>query len=114
MALKNSEGKGRDGIIGPIPRCKKKTRKCLRVNAERIKIVAGLDVGMVKVKGLMERALVGRLSEKAAEEQALCNWLTEFWRSVLDYTPSFHILVRGCICFKARSLEDANLLLKRD
>ena len=50
----------------------------------------------------MKFALVGCFMGKEVNRGALKSWLEADWPKVLGYTPYFHILVRGWICFDVR------------
>ena len=72
---------------------KKINHKWIKLNLEKLKMVVGLDVGLFKVKDLMDKMLVGRFMGKFMKGESLHSCLMEVWHLVLVYKHIFHVLV---------------------
>jgi hypothetical protein len=73
----------------------RKGKKCIRCRKDKVKLVLGLDVGMDRVEGLMNHALVGRFIGKLVKGDSLKLWLEASWHKIMGYTPSITSWSKG-------------------
>jgi len=68
----------------------------------------GQDVGLEKVEVILKLDLAQMFMGKLVKENHFQSWLETSWKPLLGYSPSFHLLVRGWLCFKMRSEQDGS------
>jgi hypothetical protein len=76
-------------------------------------MVVGLDMGLARVKVLMEKASVRRFMSKSMKGESLCAWLNSAWMSLLGYLSMFCVLVIGWLCFVPKKVEVVELIMKQ-
>jgi hypothetical protein len=75
--LKFTKEKGRGEMVNSQLSRKNQSHKCKRLKHEKVRMVIGLDVGVAKVEGLMEKALVRRSMGKFMKGKTLLFWIDE-------------------------------------
>jgi hypothetical protein len=76
-------------------------------------MVLGSDVGLEETCRLALCGLVGRLSYSYLANSPMSDWITKNWVPVLGYAPELLCLTKGWMGFICKSLEDADILLKK-
>jgi hypothetical protein len=80
--------------------------KCWKARKEHRWMVVGDDKGIGEISSMVGKIVIGRFCGKFVIPTAIKKWLNINWKPFLGYSPFFHTLARGWICFVFKSHED--------
>jgi len=88
-------------------------RRKSKVLKARDKLIYTLDndINAERVLNLTDCALIGRMEHTKVSHDFLKDWLTKYWKLVLNYVPLFSLLANGWYLFHLLSATDRERIL---
>jgi hypothetical protein len=94
-------------IFSPKKNLGKTGRQCIKLRKNKVNLVLSEDIKMNQIVELENQDLTRHFFDRKISKNNLRKWIDMEWRTLIGYSPKFHLIRRGWLAFIFKAEEDA-------